>query len=59
MAQRTTYVMFMMTNLIEPRMGKLILIENNWPDFHNDLLDSLKDLGDFSVWIIFQTDFRK
>ena len=37
------YVMFMIYNLIEPRMRKLILnhlIGNNCPEFHNGLLDS-------------------
>ena len=35
--------MFIITNLIEPRMGKLILNHltgNNCPEFHNGLLDS-------------------
>ena len=35
--------MFMITNLIEPRMGKLILnnlIGNNCPEFYNGLLES-------------------
>ena len=37
------YVMFAITNLIKPRMGKLILyhlIQNNCPDFRNGILDS-------------------
>ena len=35
--------MFMIINLSKPRLGKLIfnhLIENNCPEFHNELLDS-------------------
>ena len=36
-------IMFMITNFIETRMGKLLLghlIGNNYPEFHNGLLDS-------------------
>ena len=36
------YVMFMITNLIKPHMGKPIrnhLFGNNYPEFHNGLLD--------------------
>ena len=46
------YAMFMITNLIEPRMGKLVLnhlIRNNILEFLNGLLDSY----------FFKTDLRK
>ena len=36
-------IMFMITNFIETRMGKVLLghlIGNNYPEFHNGLLDS-------------------